>query len=101
MNHKVRELCKDAVEIWGAQAQANVAIEEMAELTVALEHFRRGRATMDEVRTEIADVMITAAQLALIFGEDEVSEEVNAKLDRLKGRIEKAKAQVKKEYYGN
>ena len=99
MQQEIRTICKDAIDTWGRQAQTSVAIEEMAELTVALEHFRRGRATMDEVRTEIADVLITAAQLAIIFGENEVSDEVNRKLERLKKRIENSK-KPQKEYYG-
>jgi NTP pyrophosphatase (non-canonical NTP hydrolase) len=98
---EARQVCTDAVEAWGIEPQVNIAIEEAAELTVALEHFRRGRATMKEVQTEIADVLICCLQLSLIFGEDGVDSEFQSKLERLKGRIERSKQNIsKKEYYG-
>ena len=96
MKEEIRNICKDAIEVWGIEPQARIAEEEAAELIVALEHFRRGRATMDEVRTEIADILITATQLAIIFGEDEVSAEFNRKLARLKARIEASKRNINK-----
>lgn len=98
MRQEIRTICQDAIDTWGIEAQVGMAEEEMGELSVALHHFRRGRATMDDVRTEIADVLITAAQLAIIFCEDEVSAEMNRKLERLKQRLEKAKKQTKESY---
>ena len=57
---------------WGADSQINMAIEEMAELISALQHYRRNPewkhvATFDEVTDEIADVEIMMEQLKYIF----------------------------------
>ena len=92
---EINTLCADAIKQWGFYAQVNIAIEEMAELTVALEHFRRGRATMEDVQTEIADVTICCLQLVQMFGEEGCNNQFAYKLDRLKQRLEESKQNEK------
>lgn len=87
MKNEAREICLTAVKEYGSGAQIEKAKEELFELGTALSHFQQGRATTDEVVTEIADVTIMALQLALIFGENEVSEEMRVKLERLVERM--------------
>lgn len=76
-----------AVEKWGNEAQVNQAIEEMGELIVALNHYRRGRAKRTQVQEEIADVMIMAEQLAIIFGDVQVQLKRYDKFSRLAQRL--------------
>lgn len=84
-----KDICRKAVMKYGISSQVDMAHEEMGELSVALNHFKRGRGTMDEVITEIADVAIMTYQLALIFGEAKTKAEIERKLMRLKNRMEK------------
>lgn len=82
-----------AITTYGANAQEDVAIEEMAELTKALIKNRRYNTllTADEVREEMADVYIMLIQLILIYGFNE--EVVKQKIDRLKDRLEKKESE--------
>lgn len=81
------EICRKAVETYGIVSQEEMAREEMDELGVALSHFKRGRATAEDVITEIADVTIMMYQLATIFGIEKVTAEIDRKLERLEGRL--------------
>lgn len=62
----MNEICKLAVDTYGKEAQLNQAFEEMAELMVTINHWRRGRAKEDDVLSEIADVAIMCEQLCYI-----------------------------------
>ena len=67
------KIYQEALNQWGMDAQINMAIEEMAELISALQHYRRlekweHHATLDDVTDEIADVEIMIQQLKLMFG---------------------------------
>ena len=75
--------------MWGADAQFNMACEEVGELISALNKYRRGRITDEkEVITEIADVQIMAEQLAEFFGSAGVLREKERKLQRLALRLQ-------------
>lgn len=78
-----------ARKIIGDKELVDRAIEEMAELTVAISHFRRGRCDESAVREEIADVMIAMRQIELIFGEFETENIRESKIRRFKEEIEK------------
>ena len=72
------------------------AIEEMAELTVAISHFRRGRCDESAVREEIADVMIAMRQIELIFGEHETENIREGKIIRFKEEVDKRAKAMRK-----
>lgn len=81
-----RDIYQAAITEWGNDAQIDVAIEEMAELTTALLHHKRGREA--NVAEEIADVRIMIAQLEIIFkNSDEVEKIKKEKIDRLARRL--------------
>lgn len=85
---KNQELYKKAIETWGKDAQTGVAIEELAELIVAIQHFRRGKADKTAVLSEIADVEIMCEQLKLIFDDaGEVNKIKETKIDKLTKRL--------------
>jgi len=87
MQERVRNLCGRIIAKYGRRAQADKCCEEMGELSAALEHYKRGRCKEDAVITEIADVMIVAAQMALYFGKEEVDAEINRKLEKLNQKL--------------
>lgn len=87
--------CKMAVDIYGKESQINQTFEELGELIVALNHWKRGRATKADVFSEIADVIIMCDQLCYILdGTEEgvriCSDIIDQKLKRLKDNLETA-----------
>ena len=95
------QIMASAIMEFGIQAKIDMAIEECAELINALEKYRRGRNTEDDVATEIADVMIMAEQMAFIFGQQFVNHEKERKLERLLKRIINHKKAKKSDGEGN
>ena len=88
------QVYKDAIRLWGEDAQINMIIEECAELIVAIRKWGRGRGEpvvlVDHVCQEIADVEIMIEQFrAMGYGEI-VDRHKRLKLDRLSGRIAEA-----------
>lgn len=80
-------LYDDALDTWGLQAQVDQAIEELAELIVALEGDDR-----EAVIDELADVQVMVDQLAVAFDANAVDERVADKQERLRERIQDARA---------
>lgn len=68
----VNKTLKTAVEIYGAEKQTDMMIEEMSELSKALLKHRRNATpeTADNVLEEMADVQIMLEQMRLIYGDD-------------------------------
>ena len=89
------ELLQKAINVYGAVAQTDMAIEEMGELIVAINHYRRGRVGMNAVKEEIADVMIAMKQLAMIYGESGVEIFIEKKMQRLEQRLTILEAKYK------
>lgn len=85
-----RALPDRAITTYGAPAQMDMAVEEMAELTKALCKIKRAQAgcevtaAIGNVIEEMADVQIMLDQLRIIFHRS--TEE--AKLERLKNRLD-------------
>lgn len=79
-----------SLEKWGAEGQYDQAMEECAELITALLHFRRGKATAQEVVAELADVRLMLGQLSWMFGEAAVDAAVQDKLAKLAGLLDEA-----------
>lgn len=83
-----------AVKTYGQDAQMDMAVEEMAELTKALCKVKRAAtgcettAAVSNVFEEIADVQIMLDQLRIIFGGSTIDLE-DGKLDRLKRRLDR------------
>ena len=86
-----------AITTYGKNAQVDMAIEEMSELTKALCKERRTELTTGKhaeahanVIEEIADVLIMCRQLIIIFDKDnETQSEIDYKINRLKQRLDK------------
>lgn len=89
------EICRAALEAFGAEAQITMVFEEMAELQDVLCKFLRGRvdaSTSTHIAEEIADVEIMLRQMKMLF---DCTGQVDGfrwyKLERLAGRIKEKK----------
>ena len=87
-------IMQQAIETYGVQAQCDVAIEEMAELTKAIVKIRRvaddyekTQAALDNLLEEIADADIMIDQLKIMRGPKRVEEYRKKKLERLERRL--------------
>ena len=85
-----QEIYKKAIEFWGIRFQADMMIEECAELIKAICAVYRGRGTEFDIAEEVADVEIMCGQMRYVLGDDIVDQFKTEKLVRLKQRIEKA-----------
>lgn len=86
-----------ALAAWGAEAQMDMLHEEIGELLMTLGHFKRTRASMVDVASEIADVGIMLEQAAIIVGcVDQVEDLRRAKLSRLTDRLDAMEAQERR-----
>lgn len=88
----------DIVNHYTKEQQVLQSIEEMSELTKELvKNINRGKDNKEEIKGEIADVMIMLIQLIVIYQLDgtEVVNEMKKKLDRQKERIEEVIRNVK------
>ena len=90
---KEENILLQAIVEYGAEAQTDMMIEEMSELTKALLKHRRkeSKETLDNILEEIADVQIMLDQLRIIFGRS-TTEAEEYKLERLKKRLDAATA---------
>jgi len=78
---------KKAIETFGIEPQRKTAIEEMAELINAMMKYDRGRNSKDDIIEEIADVTIMMQQLAIIYGQEEVQQQIDFKTNRLANKL--------------
>lgn len=85
------EVLQECVDTYGAEAQVDMAVEEMSELTKALLKCRRKaaqgskdlEAARENILEEVADVIIMLTQLIMIYGgRDLVQETIENKVDR-------------------
>jgi len=85
-------ILRACIDAWGPVAQVDMAIEEMAELTKALIKMRRTRGgtrvqRREDVREEIADVLMTVQQMRYLYGAKEVDAYIEMKTKRLIKRL--------------
>lgn len=89
---------KQVISTWGIDAQHDMAIEEMSELTKAILKFRRAKTYEQKIECEnniieeIADVKIMIAQLEMMFvdgGIDAplVQEIIDSKIKRVEQKL--------------
>lgn len=77
-----------ALNKWGKEAQTQMAIEEMAELTKEICKLHRGKQDLEALADEIADVTIMLEQLRLMYGiNDLVCKHMDDKILRLQNRV--------------
>lgn len=85
-----KKLYRVAMETWGVDAQRLMLIEECSELIKAMCDRLRGREKVDiYIMDEMADVKIMLGQIELLVDAEELEQIRQAKLERLKKRLEK------------
>jgi len=82
-----KDLCLQVIDLYGTENQMDQAIEECAELIVAIRHYRRGRSGLTAIAEEIADVEIMMTQLRHVVGDDLVEREKERKFERMRGWV--------------
>lgn len=90
MKTEHRNVLISAIEHYGSSSQITKAMEELSELLVHLAKFSHAPeryADKAPIIDEIADVAIMVEQLAMIFGQDKVSQQIDYKIQRLFDRI--------------
>jgi len=80
-------ILRAALASYGCDRQIIKTCEECAELTVALHHFQDHKVPAAKVIEELADVLIMANQMRLLFGPEQVDAAVEYKMDRLSKRL--------------
>lgn len=87
-----RDTLKEAIRVFGCEAQLDIVVEELAELTCAIQRRKRGRPDAN-VEEEMGDVFVILEQLKMIYGisESEIQGWIDSKIERLQDRIEKVK----------
>lgn len=86
-------LATEALAAFPAEAQSQMAIEEMGELMTAMARMGRGRSTSADVVDEAADVLVMALQMGLMHGGAAGLEQaLSYKLDRLHDRLTRVRA---------
>lgn len=88
-----QEVYRQARDVFGAQAQLVVALEELSEAQKEICKFLRGKGDPGHLTEEIADAQIMLEQVQMLCGIDEgaVQEQMDSKIERLRGRIEEAR----------
>ena len=82
-----------ALSRYGVDAQDDIAIEEMSELTKAIIKNRRYEtfATLENLYEELADVYIMLEQIMMSLDKDRVQSYIDSKLERLNERLGETK----------
>ncbi len=81
---KYHDIYRAALAKWGEEAQFDQAVEECAELIVALKHFKRNKVDQQQIIDELADVALMVGQLSFMLGEEQVERAMESKLCKLK-----------------
>jgi len=84
------QLFEQVLTKWGIINQVFMVMEECGELLNVLAKAKRGRASKEEIITELADVSIMVEQMAFFYGEKDFLIEKERKLQRLKERLNKS-----------
>ena len=84
----VNSIYERALDIYGIESQEWVLIEECGELIDVIAKHKRGRASDDDILTELADVHIIVEQMAMYLGLENFYKEKARKLQRLNERLQ-------------
>ncbi len=84
INTQQHELISDCSKKWSIDEMVRRAPEELLELALSILHWNRGKASIDDIKSEMADVRITLEHLERRFGS--YQEHFNSKMKRLAER---------------
>lgn len=86
-----KKIYKDAIDVWGKVAQFDQCIEEMAELIIAINKYKRASIYNEKMNfdceenllEELADVLMCVEQLEFMLGEEKLSMMLDKKFEKL------------------
>ena len=83
-----RDIYIEIIRSSSKEHQIRMAVEEMGELIVAINHYRRGKCSLEDVVGEMVDVDITLNQLKIIYDVEDLfgvmkEKELREKIDNL------------------
>lgn len=95
----------DAITLYGEDSQLTQTNEECTELSLAILKYKRAMREIShnisnisqrrqELLSEVADVLIMTQQCVLLFGAEEIQQEINYKLRRQRARIDRKMSKV-------
>ena len=89
MNESQIEILNNAIQTYGMDAQLDMCIEKMSELTKEICKKKRGNNNRNKIAEEIADVEIMLKQLKMMcnISDDEVNNVILTKIHRLGERL--------------
>ena len=103
MTHEERlEVYDEATKLWGLVAQYDQCVEEMGELIVAINKYKRkvlykeykgNNEIVANLVEEIADVSICLEQMRHFFKDHNIDSVIEQKMAKFKGQIEDMKKQ--------
>ena len=104
------EIYSKATQLWGETAQLDQWIEEMAELTVAINKYKRkvlygeyegNEKVVSNLIEEIADVRMCVEQMCDMFKRYDIDAELDRKMQKFKGQIKEMENRKNKEWFFN
>lgn len=87
LKERIIRATTQAQALWGKEFHMRLGQEECAEFIAAVNHFDRGRCSIDKVAEEVADALLALGAARIICGEELVDSFVLQKLERLERRI--------------
>lgn len=84
-----QQILHNAIEKYGADNQLNQCMEELAELIIDINKYKRGYNNKLPLISEMADVLVCMEYLKIILDiqEADIQEQIEYKLERLKYRM--------------
>ena len=91
-----KNIYEDAIEKWGKNAQLDQMIEEMAELTVAINKYKRlnmgedylkNEKVMNNLYVELADVRLMLEQMEYMFGKENIDSAYEKQMQKFIGEL--------------
>lgn len=95
-----KPLLREALEVWGKQAQFDMLHEEIGEMMQALNKWKRNpnEETLDHFAEELTDVEILLGEMKTMLPEDRLEFWQDFKLGRMRKRLDKTKQERKENY---
>ena len=87
---RLDNLARRAIELWGVDAQIDMAREETTEFLLELARIPRGRHSDENILEEAVDTYIMMTEIFLIYGPEKVNAMMEKKLSKFQSHLEKS-----------
>lgn len=83
---------RQAIELWGNEAQFNMVIEETSELLNEVAKIHRNRQNWDNILEEAVDTYIMMTEVFIMYGPEATNAMLEKKLNKFKGNLDRSAA---------